>query len=211
MATVELINGYYTGNMYLTETQMQENVKWIVQWLSSNSQYKWPYDRPIAAFLGNCEQESTINPGLWESLTVNYKKGFGLVQWTPASKYTAWCQQRGITPRFMDSALKRLTWEILNEGGASDQWIPLSRFDNYTFKDFINAGTKSLNELTEMFMRCYERPSEQYANLSGRQENTRKWLAFIRGEEPPRPYPPRPTPEPMKIYLYGRKRTYRRY
>lgn len=42
----------------------------------------------VAAMLGNMQAESGINPGAWQGYTVNYNRGFGLVQWTPATNYT---------------------------------------------------------------------------------------------------------------------------
>lgn len=41
----------------------------------------------IAGALGNIAHESAFNPWRWQSDTVNYSAGYGLVQFTPASGY----------------------------------------------------------------------------------------------------------------------------
>lgn len=41
----------------------------------------------IAGALGNIANESAFNPWRWQSDTVNYNAGYGLVQFTPASGY----------------------------------------------------------------------------------------------------------------------------
>lgn len=41
----------------------------------------------IAGALGNIANESAFNPWRWQSDTVNYSAGYGLVQFTPASGY----------------------------------------------------------------------------------------------------------------------------
>lgn len=47
--------------------------------------------------LGNMETESTINPGIWQSLNSgNASGGFGLTQWTPATKYINWANNNGL-------------------------------------------------------------------------------------------------------------------
>lgn len=41
----------------------------------------------VAGMLGNVMKESGLNPWRWEGNTVNYNKGYGLFQFTPASDY----------------------------------------------------------------------------------------------------------------------------
>lgn len=45
----------------------------------------------VAGLLGNVMQESGLNPWLWEQNTVNYNRGYGLFQFTPASDYIPAC------------------------------------------------------------------------------------------------------------------------
>ena len=59
-------------------------------------------------------------------------RGYGLVQWTPRSKYWDWATAVGLDPRHGDSQLKRIDYEIEN----NIQWIPKSTFDYLTFAEF---------------------------------------------------------------------------
>ena len=45
----------------------------------------------VAGMLGNVMKESGLNPWRWEGNTVNYSKGYGLFQFTPASGYIPAC------------------------------------------------------------------------------------------------------------------------
>lgn len=212
---IQYINGFYTGNNYLNDEQMDVNAVWIIYFLTGYKPDEWRSMKAICAMLGNMVQESTINPGLWQNFNENnVNTGFSLVQWTPASKYLNWCKEQSLTPQYMDSALLRLDWERENEGGASDQWIPVSQFDNLTFNQFSRGLTSlSVRELTECFMRSYERPSEQYANLANRVKWARYYYERF-GDDIPEPSEPPVIPTPPGQYhpdgwpwwLYLRKR-----
>lgn len=215
---IQEINAFYTGNNYLNQEQMDINAVWVIYFLTGLSSVIYGNMKPLCAMLGNMVQESTINPGLWQNFNANNTKtGFSLVQWTPASKYLDWCKKEGLTPQYMDSALLRIDWERENEGGESDQWIPLSQFGKMSFTDFFgNTESLDLDELTECFMRCYERPAEQYANLAKRKQWAEYyWNRFnnLPIEPPYEPELPTPPglykPDHFKIWMYLRKR--RRY
>ena len=85
-----------------------------------NARYIWKYlgDRgwsleAVAGILGNMQHESTINPGLREK--GHSQGGFGLVQWTPKSDLTDWCEQLNspaLDPNDIDSQLKCLEAEV---------------------------------------------------------------------------------------------------
>lgn len=74
------------SNMYLERGQMTDNAQYIADYLTGNG---WTQNA-VAGILGNMEQESTMNPGLWQDLKYeNMSGGYGLVQWTPATEYTS--------------------------------------------------------------------------------------------------------------------------
>lgn len=51
----------------------------------------------VAGLLGNMQSESGIIADRWESDIVgNMSGGYGLVQWTPASKYINWANANGL-------------------------------------------------------------------------------------------------------------------
>ena len=80
------------SNVYLERSQMKDNAQYIADYLISNG---WTQNA-VAGILGNMEQESTMNPGLWQDLIYgNMSGGYGLVQWTPATEYTSWADAIG--------------------------------------------------------------------------------------------------------------------
>lgn len=74
------------------------------------------------------QSESAINPGRWQSDIVmpfdpTYA-GYGLVQWTPYTKYTNWIVNQGFSdPSEMDANIFRILYEVAN----NLQWIATSR------------------------------------------------------------------------------------
>lgn len=70
--------GYTIGT-----TEWTENVTALANFCK-NAGYS---DEAIAGMLGNAQAESGMNPWRWQNDTVNYSKGYGLFQYTPASGY----------------------------------------------------------------------------------------------------------------------------
>ena len=96
---------WISGNRYLSKSEMENNALIIKNYLTSKG---WTLNA-IAGILGNMESESTINPGIWQSLNAgNMSGGFGLGQWTPATNYTDWADDQGIS------------W---SDGNAQLKWI----------------------------------------------------------------------------------------
>lgn len=61
------------------------------------------------------QSESGIIADRWESDIVgNMNGGYGLVQWTPASKYINWAQSNGLVYQNVISQCNRLEWEVTN-------------------------------------------------------------------------------------------------
>lgn len=166
---------YVSKNTYLTTAEMKKNAEYIWNYLGSRG---WTLNA-VAAMLGNMESESTINPGIWENLTENTTKGYGLVQWTPSTKYTEWCSANGLDPAALDSALKRIEYEL--ENGL--QWIRTDTYD-MSFVEFKYAiGT--IEWLAMAFLHNYERP----ANLDQPNRATQavKWYQYLSGTTPNKP------------------------
>lgn len=86
------------------------------------AQQSWNYitDRgwsseSVAAILGNMQSESGIVADRWESdLIGNMSGGYGLVQWTPATKYINWATSNGLVYQDVISQCKRMEWEVAN-------------------------------------------------------------------------------------------------
>ena len=141
--------GEYVGSTYdeseaLSETLMKINANYIYTYFK---RHNWT-DNAICAMIGNMQAESTINPGRWQSDDVgNTSGGYGLVQWTPATKYFEFSEGLGYTdPSEMDSNLDMITLEWYNEL----QWIPTEAYP-MTFMEF-SKSTLSVQELAKAFL-----------------------------------------------------------
>ncbi len=139
----------YCSNSYLTTKQMTVNAQYILNYLRKKGWTK----NAVCGMLGNMQTESTINPGIWQSLKENnLKGGFGLVQWTPATKYTDWADSNNLTRANMDSELKRILYEVRE----NKQFTSTSNY-NMTFSQFTQS-TKSAYYLACAFLHNYEKP-----------------------------------------------------
>jgi hypothetical protein len=154
--------------------EMTENANYILSYLLSRGWTK----NSITGMLGNMQTESTINPAIWQNLDAgNTSLGFGLVQWTPATKYFDWCSQQGLTPAEMDSNLKRIEFEV--ENGL--QWISTTDYP-LSFVEF-KTSSETPEYLAQAFLRNYERPADQ--TQPDRSTQARYWYDNLTGEGTP--------------------------
>lgn len=170
------ILGVYYGSSFnesssLSNSQMKVNAQYITKFFVLNG---WTLNA-IAGILGNMQAESSLNPGRWQSENVNnLSGGYGLVQWTPASKYINWCNVEGFSdPSEMDNNLNRILYEM----NANEQWIATSEY-NFSFKEF-SKSTKSAEYLASAFLKCYERAGVEVEET--RRNNAREWYEYITG------------------------------
>ncbi|WP_430599930.1 hypothetical protein IGJ26_000989 [Enterococcus sp. AZ095a] len=110
----------------------------------------------VSGLLGNIQSESGIIADRWESDIVgNMSGGYGLVQWTPATKYINWAKENGLTYQNVISQCKRIEYEVTN----NIQW-----FSNPQRPDLSYISFKDFTELTdvskaaEYFIAFYEHP-----------------------------------------------------
>ena len=111
----------------------------------------------IAAICGNFWQESTVNPGIWEGLTVN-APGFGLGQWTDnppvVERRTAlfnWLDANGYS---RDSGLGQLRFLMYE-----NVWVPNGAgyaSDYNTLTEFLHSTSTNLSDLTYEFFHHWE-------------------------------------------------------
>ena len=159
------------SNNYLTVAQMTPNAQYILDYLLGKGWTK----NAICGVLGNMQSESTINPCLWESRDAgNLNRGYGLVQWTPASKYINWCNAQGIPYANIESNLKRLDYEV--EGNF--QWINSLDPKGRSFKQFTRS-TDTPYDLAMAFIKAYERPRNPNQPIRGTQANY--WFKALTG------------------------------
>ena len=184
---------------YLNESQKKTNATYIYSYFTAAG---WT-PNAIAGILGNLENESAINPGRWEGNNVGVGPGYGLVQWTPYTNYTVWCEQQGRKdPSEMDNNLDRIIWELENglQYYATDDY-PLN------FREFTKS-TKDPYYLACAFAWNYERSAvvlwgteaEQEALRKLRGGSAEKWYTYITGETPT---PPTEPDEPSRPVYKG--------
>ena len=160
--------------VWLTEEQSLSNAQLVANHFKGTDWTK----EALSALVGNMRHESSINPNMYEyGYAWEEDRGFGLVQWTPRSKYWDWVVARGLPPREGDSQLARIDYEVDN----NIQWIAnghalrygLSDKYDFSFADFrTNKHGLTVEALTEAFMWNYEGPaySAGTSSLPGRQQ-----------------------------------------
>lgn len=159
-----------TGNRYLTQEEMENNARYIWNYLGSQG---WSMNA-VAGMLGNMQTESTINPGIWESLNSgNTSGGFGLVQWTPATKLISWANSQKLDYQDIDTQLERIEYELAN----GIQYYPTASYPE-SFKQF-KESTKDPYYLGMAFLANYERPA--VANQPKRGQQAQAWYEFLSG------------------------------
>ncbi len=152
---------FISSNSYLSLSDQKINASYIMAYLLQKG---WSREA-IAGMLGNMTVESTINPGICQSLDVgNLSGGVGLVQWTPATKYLHWADDNHLQRFHMDSQLKRILYEVDN----NIQWINSLDPQGRSFYEFTISEDSPFS-LAVAFLHAYERPAspndEQRGNL----------------------------------------------
>ncbi len=184
------------ANRYLTMEEMQNNAIYIYWYLSRKG---WTLNA-IAGMLGNMQTESTINPGIWQSLDEgNTAGGFGLVQWTPATNLIYWAHEFGLDYTKMDTQLWRIEWELEN----GEQYYATSEYPE-TFAEF-KASTADPYYLGMAFLANYERPENP--NQPARGEQAEYWYTYLSGIsfEPGSGTASKRKKKGFKFVLFGRR------
>lgn len=142
---------------WLSESESLQNAQLVANHLIPQGWTK----ESVSALCGNMRHESSINPDMYE---FNYAwgddRGYGLVQWTPRSKYWDWAESRGLNPREGDSQLDRIDYEV----EQNIQWISTPNYPE-TYAQF-RASTKSMDYLVPAFTWNYERPNAESGQQS---------------------------------------------
>lgn len=185
---------WISGNYYLNQSEMENNA---LEFTTIGYAKGWTKNA-ISAMLGNMQDESGINPGIWEMLISDPQTfyniygrypGYGLTQWTPYTKYSIWATAEGYTwqdngPVEMDrisyEAVNGLQWDRNNELGI-DPPITLSQF---------LVSNLHIYDLSNYWLWFYEHPADPGVTTQTRRQNfTQYWYDFI---PDPGPQPPQP-------------------
>lgn len=162
---------YNPESRALTMDEMTVNAEYILSYLLGKGWTK----NAVCGILGNMQSESSINPARWQSDVIgDMSAGFGLVQWTPASKYIDWANGLGYPYREMDSNLKRIEYEVSN----NVQWINSADPKNRSFLQFTQSND-SAYDLAMAFISAYERPANPNQPVRGTQADY--WFTHLSG------------------------------
>ena len=159
----------FSSNTTLTQYQQLVNAWYIYNHLIG---LDWSANA-ICAMLGNMEAESTINPGRWQSLN-DTSQGYGLTQWTPATKLITWAEEHNYEKSLLSTQIKRIEYELAH----NEQWDSRFHSPTMTFLEFYKS-TEPVSTLAEYFVRCYENPENVNSKVATRQQNAMKWSTIF--------------------------------
>ena len=165
---------WISGNRNLSSSEQEQNARTFYEFFKGRG---WS-SQAICAMLGNIQVESSINPGIWENLEP-FAGGYGLVQWTPYTKYSEWASERGLSwENNGDAECLRIIYE--SENGL--QWFsnpaapivdpPLS------FEEFSKSELDP-DVLANYFLWYYEHPED--TNQPQRGKNALAWFKLLDG------------------------------
>lgn len=182
--------GVYASNAMvnsgLTPNQFMANARYIYNYLRGKGFTK----NAACAVIGNMEHESDIDPGVWERYK-NTSKGYGLVQWTPATKFLNRAYNLGYianataesanslaktTPKvLMDAELEFLISSCQN---TSEFYAPTGDPYNLTFSTF-KSSTMSAGTLAVIFHDYYERSADSEEIIQERSNKASAWYNYF--------------------------------
>lgn len=187
------MSDWICANRYLSTAEMQNNA----QIVHSRLKHGWTLNA-ICALLANMQCESNINPGIWEKLNEgNLNGGFGLVQWTPATKYRNWHNDYFGDYDYTngDKQISRIIYEVNNglqwASGYSEHGLSFKSFTESTLDPYI---------LAVEFLICYERPADQGESVRALRGSIAKtWWDYFGGGSIT---PPENPVEPPEVQIY---------
>lgn len=138
----------------------------------------------ICGLLGNMWRESHLSPVLHES----GGGGYGLIQWTPKSALTTYCNNHGLDYTKGDVQLFVVEGEGKGISGLSGRWLPSiapSQY-RYTWEQFTQLT--DIDTAVYTYLYCRERAG--VAAIEERLEYARKYYEYLSGQPAPPPVPP---------------------
>jgi phage minor structural protein len=138
-----------------------------------SQQYGWSRNA-IVAWLGNVQQESTLDPAAFQGGEGNWSQGVGYVQWTPGTNLQERAQAIGRTDYLTtDCQLAVIDYERKN----GIQYYPTAAYD-LTFDEFIRSNAE-VEWLTMAWLKNYERAGDEA--VENRLQYAREWNQRIDG------------------------------
>lgn len=162
-------SSWIVKNQSLTDAEMKNNAFVFASYMLGHG---WSLES-ICGMLGNLQSESRVNPGAWQSYvdpfpTPATSVGYGLVQWTPYTKYTDWA---GSDYASGNKQCDRIIYERDN----NIQFYPTTSFP-MTFAEF-SVSTLDPAYLAQVFLYNYERPALPDARTRAAQATA--WYKYL--------------------------------
>lgn len=178
-----------SGVSNLTEAQKASNAAFIKLFLMSQFGFS---NNAVCAILGNMEQESGINPGIWQSMN-NLTLGYGLLQWDDATKFINWAYNNGVISAptaaavnslalsspatLVDAQLRRLIYGCVFDNEFCPSNNPHTSVQ-LTYDQF-RQSTLDVATLTLVFHDYYEKSNDDWNKLNQRIAYAQKWYNTI--------------------------------
>lgn len=110
----------------------------------------------IAGMAGNFMKESFLNPSQWEGGHYeDMSRGFGLGQWTPATKLSTWAEEKGKSWR--NNATTQLEYLWATPAQWNSQREPIIDMDLVKF----SQSTLDVETLSDYWLHYWEQPTEE--------------------------------------------------
>lgn len=179
---------------YFSTSQMQNNATEFYNYFIN----KGATLEAICGMLGNIQRESTLNPGIKQGSSISL--GWGLIQWTPSTVLTNWCDTYNYNWYDGKAQCERIFCEGNGTKDASGYWLPTSEYE-YSWSEFLELT--DVAEATKAYL--YERERAGVEALNDRLQYACEWYEYFNGTPVP---PTLPTPrkrKTMPIYMMLRK------
>lgn len=157
-------------NRHLTEQEGLTNCYYLVAWFTH---YGFATVNAACAIAGNAYHEIHCNPGGSEH---HYEPpdmtlGYGIIQWTPATKIFNYAARVGKPVNDMDTQLEFIVWESQNGHGY---WPQPSYPIPESYQAFL-ASTLDVDYLSRAFTICAESRTASQASINERAQ----WSQYI--------------------------------
>jgi len=171
------MSSWISGNRQLTDDERDNNGYLVADDLLGR-RARWALPQ-VAAIIGNMQQESHINPGIYST-----GGSFGLLQWGAGNlpRMRDWLYLHGYN---FDSGTGQCQF-LVNEGNTNTNWYmrnaPLTM---PTWQSFLyyNGDYDSVGDLTETFARNYVFPNLQQ-DFTNRRNAGRRWYRLLENYKP---------------------------
>ena len=149
----------------------------------------WTHNAAIAVIGNLCHESTGINPGQFEGgYNYSWAHGFGIAQWTPGTKVSDYIgsQAQGIADdgdkqiEFLINTPGQYSTYYLNPDGSAP-YYGLTGLPYISSMAEFSQSEESIEDLTALWMVCWERPGAAGAGLATRIQYAQWFADHING------------------------------